>query len=225
MMPCLLGKMEQQTNNNRQHHTAEHSRNNENDRNIDGERFVHRAANSRGSASRPLFPTFTPREEQPHAFAAVSFRDEARQTYLEYTTLPPDMRELWTFDQFINQRSRRGGRNDHYAPPRTDYQQALGKLTMPYFDGSNKRTARAWVQKLDNYLSLRPMLEEDAIRFATIHLEGAAHEWWYHGLITLFHNLITIYDEFTNRLIERFDDLEVSFHELAQLKQHGTLET
>ena len=123
------------------------------------------------------------------------------------------------FDQFMNQRNRRGGRNDHYAP-RNDYQQTLGKISMPYYDGSNKCTARSWVQKLDNYLSLRPMPEEDAIRFATLHLEGAAHEWWYHGLVTLGHNLITTYEEFTNRLIERFDvkDPEVSFRELAQLK-------
>ena len=68
------------------------------------------------------------------------------------------------------------------------------------------------------------MLEEDAIRFSTLHLEGTTHEWWYHGLVTLGHNLITTYEEFTNKLIERFDvkDPEVSFHELAQLKQHGS---
>ena len=97
---------------------------------------------------------------------------------------------------------------------------------MPYYDGSNKCIARSWVQKLDNYLSLRPMPEEDAIRFSTLHLEGAAHEWWYHRLFTLGHNLTTTYEEFTNRLIERFDvkDLEVSFGELAQLKQHGPLD-
>lgn len=49
------------------------------------------------------------------------------------------------------------------------------------------------------------MPEEDAIRFATLHLEGAAHEWWYYGLITLGHNHITTYAEFIDRLIERFD--------------------
>ena len=91
---------------------------------------------------------------------------------------------------------------------------------MPYYDGSNKCTDRSWVQKLDKYLSLRPMPKEDAIRFSTLHLEGAAHELWYHGLVTLGHNLITTYEDFTNRVIERFDvkDLEVSFYELAQLK-------
>ena len=96
---------------------------------------------------------------------------------------------------------------------------------MPYYDGSYKCTARSWVQKLNNFLSLRPMPEQDAINFFTLNLEGATHEWWYHGLVTLGHNLITTYEYFTNRLIERFDvkDPEVSFHELAQLK-HGSLD-
>ena len=91
---------------------------------------------------------------------------------------------------------------------------------MPYYDGSNKCRARSWVQKLDNYLSLRPIPKEDVIRFSTQHIEGGSHEWWYHVLVTLGHNLITTYEEFTNRLIERFDvkDPEVTFHELAQLK-------
>ena len=97
---------------------------------------------------------------------------------------------------------------------------------MPYYDGSNKCIVRSWFQKLDNYLSLRPMPEEDAIRFATLHLEGATHKWWYHGLVTLGHNLITTDEEFTNRLIERFDvkDPKVSFRELAQLKQNCSLD-
>ena len=70
------------------------------------------------------------------------------------------------------------------------------------------------------------MPEEDAIRFFILHLEKAAHKCWYHGLVTLGHNLITTYEEFTNGLIERFDvkDPEVSFRELAQLKQHGSLD-
>ena len=67
--------------------TAEHSGNNEG-------RSIHHAEETRGSASRPLFPTFIPRQEQPHATLAISFGDEARHAYLEYTNLPPDMREI-----------------------------------------------------------------------------------------------------------------------------------
>ena len=68
------------------------------------------------------------------------------------------------------------------------------------------------------------MIETDAIKLATLHLDGEAHEWWYHRLVTLGHNTITSYPNFTQRLIEWFDrkDPEVHFRELAQLKQTGS---
>ena len=65
------------------------------------------------------------------------------------------------------------------------------------------------------------MIETDAIKLDTLHLDGEAHEWWYHGLVTLGHNTITLYPNFTQRLIEQFDrkDPKVYFRELEQLKQ------
>jgi hypothetical protein len=70
------------------------------------------------------------------------------------------------------------------------------------------------------------MTEAEAISFATLHLEGEAHEWWYHGLVTLGHDHITSYKEFTERLMDRFDrrDPEIHFRDLAQLRQTGTAE-
>lgn len=232
MMTRLLARMDQQAAQNQNqpqnqnNHTRENSGVNGNNTEVNGR---DRTANTRGSTSRPIFPTFTPRKEQPQVEATIPFANDARQAYMEYISSPPNLRDQWTFDQFMNQRNKRnGGRKDHRPPvvPRTNYQQALGKVTLAHFDGSDKCTDRSWVQKLDNYLSLRPMPEEDAIKFVTLHLEGVAHKWWYHGLVTLGHNLIHTYEEFTNRLIENFDskDPEVKFRELAQLKQHGTLE-
>ena len=80
------------------------------------------------------------------------------------------------------------------------------------------------MQKLDTYFQLNPMIKTDAIKLATLHLDGEAHEWWYHGLVTMGHNTVTSYPDFTQRLIERFDrkDPEVHFRELAQLKQTGS---
>ena len=49
------------------------------------------------------------------------------------------------------------------------------------------------------------MTESKAISFATLHLEGEAHEWWYHGMVTLGHSQIMSYLDFTERLMERFD--------------------
>ena len=69
-----------------------------------------------------------------------------------------------------------------------------------------------------------PNTTSTSIKLATLHLDGEAHEWWYHGLVTLGHNTITSYPNFTQRLIEQFDqkDPEVHFRELAHLKQTGS---
>ena len=63
------------------------------------------------------------------------------------------------------------------------------------------------------------MREKDVIKYATLHLDGEAHEWWQHGMTTLGHASIISYIEFTQRLIEIFDrkDLEMYFWELTQL--------
>ena len=70
------------------------------------------------------------------------------------------------------------------------------------------------------------MTETYAIKLATLHLDGEAHEWWYHGLVTLGHVGVTSYLDFTQSLIERFDrkDPELHLRELAQLKQIGSPE-
>ena len=61
-------------------------------------------------------------------------------------------------------------------------------MTLEHFDSIGGVTARAWIHKLDTYLALRPMSEVDAMRFGVLHLDGAAHDWWYHGLVSLRHD-------------------------------------
>ena len=70
------------------------------------------------------------------------------------------------------------------------------------------------------------MPEEEAIKFVALHLEGVTHKWWHHGLVTLGHDQVTSYVEFTGRLIDHFDrkDPELNFKDLAQLKQTGTVD-
>jgi hypothetical protein len=86
-----------------------------------------------------------------------------------------------------------------------DLMQKVGKLSIPSFDGSNKCTTRAWVHKLEKYFQLNHMIEAEVIKFSTLHLDGEAHEWSYHGLVTLGHANITSYLNFTQKLMERFD--------------------
>ena len=70
------------------------------------------------------------------------------------------------------------------------------------------------------------MTETDAIKLATLHLDDEAHEWWYHGLVTLGHNTLSSYSDFIQRLMKRFDkrDPEIHFRELAQLKKTSSAE-
>jgi hypothetical protein len=70
------------------------------------------------------------------------------------------------------------------------------------------------------------MNKAEAIKFATLHLDGEPHEWWYHGLVMLGHVTITFYVDFTQKLMEIFNkkDLELHFRELSQLKQEGSLD-
>ena len=102
-----------------------------------------------------------------------------------------------SFSDFSNMKSRNRPRNFNKGFTHNyELQKTIGKLTIPNFDRSRRCSTRIWVQKLDTYFQLKPMTETDAI-LATLHLDGEAHEWWYHGLVTLGHNTITSYSDFT----------------------------
>jgi hypothetical protein len=77
----------------------------------------------------------------------------------------------------------------------------IGEDDYPLFYGSSRCTTQEWVHKLDTYFHLNPMTKADAINFSTVHFDGEAHEWWYHGLLTLGHSNITSYEDFTQRLM------------------------
>ena len=78
-----------------------------------------------------------------------------------------------------------------------DLQRTVGRILLPTFDGSSKCSAKAWVEKLDIYFQLNQMAEVEAIKVVALHLEGEAHDWWFHGMATLGHSVVTTYDEFT----------------------------
>ena len=103
----------------------------------------------------------------------------------------------------------------------------MSRFHLPTFDGSLNSLAKSWVEKLNIYFHLNQMAEMEAIKVATLHLDGEAQDWWFHGMVTLGHSTVTTYAKFTQRLIERFDrrDPEQHFVELTRLKQTGSLET
>ncbi|KAH9320737.1 hypothetical protein KI387_015376, partial [Taxus chinensis] len=127
-------------------------------------------------------PAFIPKEEAiPDIEPRVAERRDIRTRFrLSNMTLSKEIRDAMSFVEFMGLDEKRT--KPRHATPHKEVQSTLGKLSFSTFDGSSKGTARAWIQKLNTYLSLKPMLEEEAIKFATLHLEGIAHEWWFHGL-------------------------------------------
>lgn len=86
-----------------------------------------------------------------------------------------------------------------------ELQHKISKLQVPSFDGK-KMTTRAWVHQLQKYLVLNPsMTEEEAINFSSLHFDGDALEWWRHGMSNQGYKSITSFEEFTRRLMKRFD--------------------
>ena len=74
----------------------------------------------------------------------------------------------------------------------------MGKLSIPSFDGSSQMYVSAWLQKLSVYFQLNPMVEEDVLKMAILHMEGEVSDWWLHGIRTLVHDHILSYEVFSN---------------------------
>lgn len=113
----------------------------------------------------------------------------------EYLELDENAQAAMSFNQFYS--ARRSDERQHRG--NRDLQHKINKLSLPTFDGSGKMTARSWIQKLDTYFSLSPMTEEEAIKFAILHLEDLAHEWWHHGIVTQEFGQVNSYADFTQK--------------------------
>ena len=173
--------------------------------------------NNGASSSRVPKPPFLPREE-PSMEGEGQTTNNAIDNARAYASLEPEIRELVTFREFCEanrQETPRKGRRLQNQ----DLKSKINKVTLPNFDGSEKTTARAWLQKLNTYFTFSPMMEEDALQFAILHLEGTAHDWWHHGLITQGHQNVTSYEEFSQKLIKIFDRRypQENFKKLAQI--------
>jgi hypothetical protein len=66
--------------------------------------------------------------------------------------------------------------------------------------------------KVGHIVPINPMTETKTIKYENVHLDGEAHEWQYHGLVTLGHASITSYLDFTQRLMDHFDKKDLELH-------------
>jgi hypothetical protein len=85
-------------------------------------------------------------------------QDEPLAAYFqEYKAMDLDLRETMTFSEFCSFKGRNKPRFFNRDPTQSyELQRTVGKLTLPYFDGTSKCTARAWVQNLDTLLLVEP---------------------------------------------------------------------
>jgi len=126
-------------------------------------------------------------------------QDEPYMEYLEeYRRLGDDFHSSMSFMEFFNMKSRNRPRGPMRAmTPNFELQCTIEKVIIPKFDGGSKCSTRSWVQKIDTYFQLHQMTETDVIKLTIFHPDGEAHEWWYHGLVTLGHARVTSYLDFT----------------------------
>ncbi|KAH9301004.1 hypothetical protein KI387_012587, partial [Taxus chinensis] len=203
--------------------------------NLSSSQVDQRISNGSNNSKRPnglaqgssLRPTFLPREKAiPEEEARPIGRRNIAVSYEEYVAMSREIHDVISHAEFMGLDRGRSRPEPKHAMPQREVQNVLGKMSFSTFDVSTKGTTMAWIQKFNTYLSLKPMVEEDAIKFSTLHLEGIAHEWWFHGLVTQGHSEVDAYDEFCQRFIDWFDrvDPEVHFCELAHLSQQGNVE-
>ena len=149
---------------------------------------------------------------------------------MEYESQAQRFKYHLIFQEFCQIKDNRRPRHHHRVSgfiQNHDPHHTMGILFLTNFDGSSKCSAKYWVEKIDIYFQLNKVLGMEAINIAALHLEGEAHDWWFHGLSTLGHANVIAYSEFTRRLVERFDkrDPEAPFMSLAKLKQSGNAKT
>jgi hypothetical protein len=153
-------------------------------------------------------PTFI--DEQGQHEQVEDFVEQLARSTKEYYSLDMRVQKEMSLDQYCQLRFTNQPRMNHRGS--FEFDQRAGKIKIPYFDGTAKMTTQSWVKKLDTYLQLNPMREMEAIKFATMYLDGKAQDWWYHGLTTLGQNHIVSYTEFTQLLIDRFDQGDPELH-------------
>ena len=92
----------------------------------------------------------------------------------EWQQLSGECRKTFPFNQFFKVSSKiKSGENGDRTPfVNQELKYTIGKVTIPSFDLSSKMSSSAWIQKLDVYIQSNPMVKEDELKMAILHLEG-----------------------------------------------------
>ena len=133
--------------------------------------------------TRRVMPKFLELKEGPYTTY------DLREAPNDWKQLSEECRKVLPFDQFIRAslQVKQGGNGNRVSHINHELKYTMGKVTIHSFYSSSQMSASAWLQKLSVYSQLNPMVEEDALKMAIVHLEGEASDWWFHGVRTLGH--------------------------------------
>ena len=98
----------------------------------------------------------------------------------------------------------------------------MGRFFLSTFDGSPNCPARAWVKELDTYVQQHQVSENEAIKVAALILESKSSAWWLFESFSLKNANTSTYENFTERLVERFDDISCETSSITTIKPHQT---
>jgi hypothetical protein len=118
---------------------------------------------------RPYMPCFLNTQQQDaNTPGHVEVEDNFEEYEREYASLSAGFKRQVSLGEYCGIKYR--GMPRYFHRGNNELGRKAGEMEIPTFDRSAKTFARAWVQKFDAYLQLNPMLEMDAIKFATLYL-------------------------------------------------------
>ena len=97
--------------------------------------------------------------------------------FAEYQAYGQDLRDALLFRDFVQLKQDSKPRNHHRGHQHYldgDTQRTVSRFHLSTFDGSSNNSAKSWVEKMDIYFQLNQMAEMEAIKLATLHLDGEA---------------------------------------------------
>lgn len=122
-----------------------------------------------------------------------------------YSQLDLELRNNVPFKDYYNTKMKYIFNCKRKTPCNQDLEKKINKVVLPNFGGKKKFHVQTWSKKLDTYLQHSPMMEGNSIKFFILHLTRITHGWWQYGEKNHGYQIIIVNNEFTQKLIRRFD--------------------
>jgi hypothetical protein len=105
--------------------------------------------------------------------------DEWEIVERDYNNMSVGFRRRVSLVEYYHLRFKRKSKEHHKGDNELGHK--ASRMEIPTFDGTSQILVEAWVQKLDAYLQLNTMEEENAIKYTTLHLMGKEHDCGFMG--------------------------------------------